>query len=395
MRMPDGVLMVLIIMLGIFAPLSTDMFLPALDEMMVYFNTDEATLSMTMYMFMLFLAIGILFLGPVSDKYGRRNVLIGSLALYILASIACSIVDTIELMVVSRILQSIGAGGGMAISVALIRDCFDGERRAKVLTVVAVIGVLGPVLAPIMGQAVIWALDWKATFWAPGLVAAVCMLLAFLLPGDIPKERYKGSIMSSVGTVVPILKNGDFRRFTVMMTMVAFCILAYVSVSEYIYKDKGFGVGDLYSLYLAGAMIIGVLLMLVIEKVAKNISNRGHLKIQIVLIAIAVVITWTIGGMHPLLFLMGVVPIITVSSLSRSFGFNILLSQDVGNSGAISSVLNFTNFIFATLGMVVVVNLPFSNYITSVAFCFTLYLVVYLALWIRMSVKGTSLKGFE
>ena len=395
MRMPDGVLMVLIIMLGIFAPLSTDMFLPALDEMMVYFNTDEATLSMTMYMFMLFLAVGILFLGPVSDKYGRRNVLIGSLALYILASIACSIVDTIELMVVSRILQSIGAGGGMAISVALIRDCFDGERRAKVLTVVAVIGVLGPVLAPIMGQAVIWALDWKATFWAPGLVAAVCMLLAFLLPGDIPKERYKGSIMSSVGTVVPILKNGDFRRFTVMMTMVAFCILAYVSVSEYIYKDKGFGVGDLYSLYLAGAMIIGVLLMLVIEKVAKNISNRGHLKIQIVLIAIAVVITWTIGGMHPLLFLMGVVPIITVSSLSRSFGFNILLSQDVGNSGAISSVLNFTNFIFATLGMVVVVNLPFSNYITSVAFCFTLYLVVYLALWIRMSVKGTSLKGFE
>jgi DHA1 family bicyclomycin/chloramphenicol resistance-like MFS transporter len=393
--MPDGVLMVLIIMLGIFAPLSTDMFLPALDEMMVYFNTDEATLSMTMYMFMLFLAVGILFLGPVSDKYGRRNVLIGSLALYILASIACSIVDTIELMVVSRILQSIGAGGGMAISVALIRDCFDGERRAKVLTVVAVIGVLGPVLAPIMGQAVIWALDWKATFWAPGLVAAVCMLLAFLLPGDIPKERYKGSIMSSVGTVVPILKNGDFRRFTVMMTMVAFCILAYVSVSEYIYKDKGFGVGDLYSLYLAGAMIIGVLLMLVIEKVAKNISNRGHLKIQIVLIAIAVVITWTIGGMHPLLFLMGVVPIITVSSLSRSFGFNILLSQDVGNSGAISSVLNFTNFIFATLGMVVVVNLPFSNYITSVAFCFTLYLVVYLALWIRMSVKGTSLKGFE
>jgi DHA1 family bicyclomycin/chloramphenicol resistance-like MFS transporter len=395
MRMPDGVLMILIIMLGVFAPISTDMFLPALDEMMVYFNTDEATLSMTMYMFMLFLAIGILFLGPVSDKYGRRNVLICSLALYILASIACSIVDTIELMVVSRILQSIGAGGGMAISIALIRDCFNGEGRAKVLTVVAVIGVLGPVLAPIIGQAIIWALDWKATFWAPGLVAAVCMLLAFLLPGDIPKERYKGSIVSSVGTVVPIMRNGDFRRFTVMMTMVAFCILAYVSVSEYIYKDKGFGVGDLYSLYLAGAMILGVLSMLIIERVAKNISNRGHLKIQIALITIAVVITWTIGGMHPLLFLMGVVPIITVSSLSRSFGFNILLSQDVGNSGAISSVLNFTNFIFATLGMVVVVNLPFGNYITSVAFCFTIYLVVYLVLWIRMNVKGTSLKGFE
>lgn len=395
MRMPEWMLMVLIILLGVFAPLSTDMFLPSLDEMVVYFHTDEATLSMTMYMFMLFLAIGILFLGPVSDKYGRRNVLIGSLTLYIVASVACSIVDTIELMIVSRILQAIGAGGGMATSVALIRDCFDGARRARVLTIVAIIGVLGPVLAPIIGQALIWAMDWKATFWAPAVVAVVCMILTFILPGDIPRERYKGSIIGSVGTVIPILKNGDFRRFTIMMNMVAFCILAYVSVSEYIYKDKGFGVGDAYSLYLAGAMIAGVLLMIVIERLAKNVSNRGHLKIQLALIVIAVAATWTIGPLHPILFLLGVVPIITVSSMSRSFGFNILLSQDVGNSGAISSVLNFMNFMFATLGMIVVVNLPFGDYLTSVAFCFTIYLVVYVALWILMNVRGTSLKGFE
>jgi len=349
---------------------------------------------MTMYMFMLFLAIGILFLGPVSDKYGRRNVLIGSLALYIVASVLCSIVDTIELMILSRILQSIGAGGGMATSVALIRDCFEGARRKKVLTFVAVIGVLGPVVAPIMGQVLIWALDWKATFWAPAVVALVCMGLALMLPSNIPEKRYEGSIIGSVATVIPILKNKDFRRFTIMMNMVAFCILAYISVSEYIYKDKGFGVGDTYSLYLAGAMITGVLMMLIIERLGKNISNRGHLKIIFILVAVAVTIMWTVGGLHPLLFLAGVVPIITVSSLARSFGFNILLAQDVGNSGAISSVLNFMNFMFATLGMVVVVNLPFDNYVTSVAFCFTIYFAVYIILWTLMRVKGTSLKGF-
>ena len=70
MRLSDGMLMVLIVMLSIFAPLSTDMFLPALDEMVVYFDTDESTMSMTMYMFMLFLAIGILFLGPVGIILG-------------------------------------------------------------------------------------------------------------------------------------------------------------------------------------------------------------------------------------------------------------------------------------------------------------------------------------
>ena len=398
MRMSDGMLMALIITLSVFAPLSTDMFLPALDEMVEFFNTDEATMSMTMYMFMLFLAIGILFLGPVGDKYGRRNVLLGSLTVYIISSVACSLATDISLMIIFRILQSIGAGGAMATAVALIRDCFEGEKRAKVLTVVAEIGVLGPVVAPILGQMLIWNLGWQSTFWAPGVIAAICMLMTLMLPGDIPKERYTGSIMGAVGTVIPILKNGDFRRFTIMMNMVAFCILAYISVSEYIYKDKGFGVGDMYSIYLAVAMLTGVGIMLAIDKIGKRIggiSNKDRLKIIFILVLFSVIVMWTIGGMHPVLFLIGVIPIITVSSTARSFGFNILMAQDVGNSGAISSVLNFMNFMFATAGMIIVVNLPFDNYVHSVAFCFTIYLLVFIVLWARMKFYGTSLKGLE
>jgi DHA1 family bicyclomycin/chloramphenicol resistance-like MFS transporter len=388
-------LIVLIITLGVFAPLSTDMFLPALDEMVEYFDTTESTFSMALYMFMLFLAIGILFLGPVSDKYGRRKVLMASLALYIFASVMCSVVGSIELLVLFRILQSIGAGGAMATSVALIRDCFEGVRRSKVLTIVAVVGVLGPVIAPMLGQALIWTLDWKATFWAPAVIAALCMVGALFLPSNIPVDRYKGTITGAVGTVLPILKNRDFRRFNLMMNMAAFCILAYVSVSEYIYKDKGFGVGDLYSVYLAAAMLIGVLVMVMIERFGKKLGNRGHLKVFFVLILIAVLIMWTIGDSNPLIFMAGVIPIVTMSAMSRSFGYGILMAQDVGKSGAISSVLNFINFMFATLGMIVVVNLPCDNYVESVAVCFTIYLIVFTVLWILMEVQGTKLKGME
>jgi DHA1 family bicyclomycin/chloramphenicol resistance-like MFS transporter len=395
MRMPESVLMVLIITLSIFAPLSTDMFLPALDEMVEFFGTDEATMSMTMYMFMLFLAIGILLLGPVGDKYGRRNVLIGSLTVYIIASVACSMATNIWVMIIFRIIQSIGAGGAMSTAVALIRDCFEGDKRSRVLTIVAVIGVLGPVAAPLLGQVLIWNLGWQSTFWTPAIIAGVCMIMTIMLPGDIPKERYKGSILGAAGTVIPILKNGDFRRFTIMMNMVAFCILAYISVSEYIYKDKGFGVGDMYSVYLAAAMLIGVGLMLLINKLGSKMSNKTHLKVVFILVLFAVIVMWTVGDMHPMLFLLGVIPIITVSATARSFGFNILLAQDVGNSGAISSVLNFMNFMFATAGMIVVVNLPFDNYVMSVACCFTIYLVVFTVLWARMRFYGTSLKGLE
>jgi DHA1 family bicyclomycin/chloramphenicol resistance-like MFS transporter len=363
--------------------------------MVVYFNTSEATFSMTMYMFMLFLAIGILFLGPVGDKYGRRKVLLCSLIVYIIASVLCSVVPSIELMITFRIVQSIGAGGAMATAVALIRDCFEGSRRSRVLTIVAVIGVLGPVISPLLGQVLIWTIDWRATFWAPAIVAFICVLMALFLPSDIPKERYKGSILGAVGTVIPILRNKDFRRFTIMMNMVAFCILAYISVSEYIYKDKGFGVGDMYSIYLASAMVLGVLLMLLIERFKDRIGNRGHLKVIFILVSVAVILMWTVARDGPVIFLCAIIPIISVSALARSFGFNILLAQDVGNSGAISSVLNFMNFMFATAGMIVVVNLPFDDYITSLAVCFTIYLSVFTILWIAMRVGGTNLKGME
>ncbi len=395
MTLSDRLLVVPTIILSVFAPLSTDMFLPALDDMVVYFNTSEATFSMTMYMFMLFLAIGILFLGPVGDKYGRRKVLLCSLIVYIIASVLCSVVPSIELMITFRIVQSIGAGGAMATAVALIRDCFEGPRRSRVLTIVAVIGVLGPVISPLLGQVLIWTIDWRATFWAPAIVAFICVLMALFLPSDIPKERYKGSILGAVGTVIPILRNKDFRRFTIMMNMVAFCILAYISVSEYIYKDKGFGVGDMYSIYLASAMVLGVLLMLLIERFKDRIGNRGHLKVIFILVSVAVILMWTVARDGPVIFLCAIIPIISVSALARSFGFNILLAQDVGNSGAISSVLNFMNFMFATAGMIVVVNLPFDDYITSLAVCFSIYLAVFTTLWIAMRVGGTNLKGME
>jgi DHA1 family bicyclomycin/chloramphenicol resistance-like MFS transporter len=124
-------------------------------------------------------------------------------------------------------------------------------------------------------------------------------------------------------------------------------------------------------------------------------SNKTHIAVMFALIVIATAILWLLGAESPLLFFAGIVPFIAASSIARSFGFNILLAQDVGNSGAISSVLNFIHFLFATAGMIVVVNLPFGSYIESVAFCFTLFLVVYAVLWAVMKIRGTSLKGLE
>ena len=127
-------LLLLIILLSTFAPFSTDMFLAGLPDMVVYFDTNEQIMSMTLYGFMLSLAISILIIGPISDKYGRRKVLIASLLIYIAMTMACSFSTSIWMLILFRVLQAVGAGGAMAISALVVENlkvvaCLDCHKR--------------------------------------------------------------------------------------------------------------------------------------------------------------------------------------------------------------------------------------------------------------------------
>ena len=393
MRIPRVLLVAEIVVLGMFAPISIDLYLPALGEMVEFFGTTESVLNMTIYMFMFSMALGVLLLGPVSDKYGRRNVLVPSLVLYASMSLCCSFATSVESLILFRVLQAFGAGGGLATSFALVRDCFRGSERSRILAINSAIGVLGPVVSPSVGTVIIEAIDWQATFWIPALVALVCLVIGLLIPGDIPSERYSGSIIGSVHSLLPILGNLDFTRLTLMMTTLSLPVLGYVAVSSYIYQD-GFGVSRTeYSLYLAAVMIIGVMGMMVLRKVRDRVGNRGILVVFMSLLALTCLLLVTVSGNGPLFFMLAMAPVVIVSSSVRAIGFDILMSQDVGKSGAVSSILNFTTYMFGTLGMVIA-SMPWDDYIHGVALCAFGVLVLYVVLWSTIRIRGTRLTGF-
>ena len=393
MRIPRALLVAEIVVLGMFAPISIDLYLPALGEMVEFFGTTESVLNMTIYMFMFSMALGVLLLGPVSDKYGRRNVLVPSLVLYASMSLCCSFATSVESLILFRVLQAFGAGGGLATSFALVRDCFQGSERSRILAINSAIGVLGPVVSPSVGTVIIEAIDWQATFWIPALVALACLVIGLLIPGDIPSERYSGSIIGSVRSLLPILGNLDFTRLTLMMTTLSLPVLGYVAVSSYIYQD-GFGVSRTeYSLYLAAVMIIGVMGMMVLRKVRDRVGNRGILVVFMSLLALTCLLLVTVSGNGPLFFMLAMAPVVIVSSSVRAIGFDILMSQDVGKSGAVSSILNFTTYIFGTLGMVIA-SMPWDDYIHGVALCAFGVLVLYVVLWSTIRIRGTRLTGF-
>ncbi|MFR4804950.1 MAG: MFS transporter, partial [Eggerthellaceae bacterium] len=111
-----------------------------------------------------FFALGMLFFGPLSDKYGRKPVLLAGVGLYTVGSAACAIASSIELLIAFRVIQALGAGSISAVGTAVVKDSFQTYYREKILSVIQVLFVVGPATAPVIGAGVLAVADWRATF---------------------------------------------------------------------------------------------------------------------------------------------------------------------------------------------------------------------------------------
>ena len=142
-------LIVLIALLSAFVPLSTDLYLPALPGMGDFFGVSATLTNLTLILFFLFFSLGLLVWGPLSDKYGRRPVLLAGLALYIAASAGCAASLEVWHLVAFRILQAIGGSAASAVATAMVKDVYDGRKRESVLALVQSMVVISPAVAKI------------------------------------------------------------------------------------------------------------------------------------------------------------------------------------------------------------------------------------------------------
>ena len=379
MRLGKTPLILLILIMSMFGPLSTDMYLSSLPQMVEDFGTTEATINMSLYMFMLVLAFSILFLGPISDKYGRRRILLVTMAIYVASNLACVLVTDIWLFIALRMVQAFGGGGAMVSSFALIKDFFTGRERARVLSIVAIIGILGPIMSPVIGTLLINLYGWHSTFIAPAAVGAVCMAMGALLPGDIPTERLEGSIANTVMRVVVILKDRGFTMFMMMICIFTASQLAYISVSSYIYQQK-FGLSTTeYSLALGAACILALIVSRAISHL--HLSNLRTVA-AVFLLGILSLVMMTFAAEHSwYLFLLSIVPCCSNTITARSFGFAILMNHHDGDNGSVSSVLNFNTFILAFFGMVIASSFPSDMFIYGISAVLLICCIVFAVMW--------------
>ncbi len=159
--------------------LSIDMFLPSLPAIAATFAASPATVQLTVTLFLMAFAASQLVYGPLSDRFGRRWVLIGGLALYAAAGLVCATAPGVSVLIGARVLQALGGGVGPVVGRAVVRDLYEPERAARVFSYMAMAQALNPMLAPIVGGYVHEAYGWRSVFFVlAGLGTLFVLLMA-------------------------------------------------------------------------------------------------------------------------------------------------------------------------------------------------------------------------
>ncbi|HYG87365.1 MAG TPA: multidrug effflux MFS transporter [Azospirillum sp.] len=145
-------------------PLALNIFVPSMPGLPAVFGTGHATVQLTLSLYLIGVALGQLLYGPLSDRYGRRPVLLAGLGLYVAASLACALAPSIGLLILGRVAQAVGGCAGMVIARAIVRDAWDREEAMRVLALVIAGMAVAPMVAPAIGGFLDEWFGWRASF---------------------------------------------------------------------------------------------------------------------------------------------------------------------------------------------------------------------------------------
>src|SRR5215831_15888828 len=187
----------IIVLLGVltaFAPVSIDMYLPALPTIGVAFGAEPGHVQLSLASFFLGLATGQAFYGPISDRFGRKRPLYAGLILFAIASAGCALSTSIDMLIVLRFFQALGACSGQVIARAVVRDLFEPRESARVFSLLLLVMGVSPILAPLVGGQIIGWFEWRVVFWVITALGLLGLTGVILRVPETHRHEHKRSL---------------------------------------------------------------------------------------------------------------------------------------------------------------------------------------------------------
>ncbi len=259
---PDNLAVALLLTaLVAFGAISTDLYLPSLPAIARAFASDTAEVQLTLSVFLAGFAASQVVYGPLSDRYGRRPVLIAGLGLYVGASLACMAAPDIGFLIAARFLQALGACAGVVLGRAVVRDVYGRERAAKALSYMSMAMALAPALGPILGGYLQVWFGWRANFLVLAGFGAGCLLAVFLLLPETNPSRDAAAARGAqmLRNYLTLARDPAYLGYVLVGAFAYGGIFAFISGSSFVLIDVLGLSPDRYGLCF-GAVVVGYMI---------------------------------------------------------------------------------------------------------------------------------------
>lgn len=288
-RLSDNKFLIIILAgLVAFGPLSIDMYLPSLTAMTEDLGASIREIKQTITFFLFGFSVGMFFYGPFSDHYGRRNLLIVGIIIYLIATAGTIFAHSGSSLFGWRLLQALGGASASVIARAIVRDLFAVHDSAKILSIMHIITMLATLVAPIIGSYLTTFFGWRSIFIFLFIFAFLALLACvFKLKESLPKTERSASISSALKSYLDVIKNRQAIGYIGSMSMTFAGMFVYITASPFVYIDY-FGVSPQAYAYLFGLNIFSIMLMVIFNaRFVKKIGPHTMITIGTVLVLLS------------------------------------------------------------------------------------------------------------
>jgi MFS transporter, DHA1 family, multidrug resistance protein len=334
--------------LSAMAPLSVDIYLPALPMLQKSFAADEAHTLLTLSAFLIGFGAGQLFLGPISDRIGRKRPLIGGLVLYLVASVGCASADSIGAVILWRFLQAVGGCAVPVMVQAMVRDLFDRDQGARILSLNMLVMGVAPIAAPLIGGQVIVFFDWRAIFWVLAAFGALALICSAMLPETLmPARRNQAHPLGMILGYFELMRSRRYVGYVFGAGFYYGALFGFIAGSPFVYIGH-FRIPPQYYGFLFGVNIIGMMAGSFIN--ARLVVRQGSdtlLRIGLFIglagaLLLAVTGTQGLGGIagiaFPTFIILSMLSMISANSISGALA---LFPYRAGAASALAGALQF------------------------------------------------------
>lgn len=382
--LPAARLIVLLGALVAFGPLAIDLYLPALPAMASGLAASAERVQLSITVFLAGFSLGMLFYGPLSDRYGRRTVMLSGIALFAVASLACMLATAVEQLIVARFVQALGGGAASVLARAVVRDVYTPTEAIRKLSLMAMVTAIAPLLAPLLGSLLLVQFGWRGTFAAVVLWGVLSLIIVwFQLPETLPAGQRGQLPLSRAFAIYGSLLVDPVALGLMLAGGMSFAAMfAYITASPFYFIElHGFSPFAYGLLFASNA--VGIF--------AANYANSRLVKARgpVVMAGIGsglgflgAVLLWVAVGVNDALpaVIVGLFIVVSMTGLLGANCVGLLMARYPQNAGAAAALFGASQF---GLGMLASATISYFHSPTGRAMA-----------WVILVVSGVSLLGW-